>query len=118
VTTPAGQANWAWLALFFAVFTTAELFILPVGLGLFARLAPEGHGATTIAAWYFAAFGGNLLAGALGTLWSVLGHAAFFAVIALVATTAGVLLRLLDGAVRRAEASKAAADAVLPPLNG
>jgi hypothetical protein len=44
----------------------------------------------------------------------VLGHAAFFAVIALVATTAGVLLRLLDGAVRRAEASKAAADAVLP----
>jgi len=120
-TTPAGQAHWAWLALFFAVFTTAELFILPVGLGLFARLAPEGHGATTIAAWYFASFGGNLLAGALGTLWSVLGHAAFFAVIALVAATAGVLLRLLDGAVRRAEASKAAADARLvapPSLHG
>jgi POT family proton-dependent oligopeptide transporter len=120
-TTPVGQAHWIWLALFFAVFTTAELFILPVGLGLFARLAPEGHGATTIASWYFASFGGNLLAGALGTLWSVLGHAAFFAVIALVAASAGLLLRLLDGVVRRAEASKAAAEALLvapPSLQG
>jgi POT family proton-dependent oligopeptide transporter len=112
-TTPSGQASWVWLALFFAVFTAGELFILPIGLGLFARLAPTGHGATTIAAWFFASFGGNLLAGALGTLWSVLGHAAFFAVIALVAATAGVLLRLLDGTVRRAEASRAAADADL-----
>jgi len=111
--TPVGQASWVWLALFFAVFTAGELFILPIGLGLFARLAPAGHGATTIAAWFFASFGGNLLAGALGTLWSVLGHAAFFAVIALVAATAGVLLRLLDGTVRRAEASRAAADAGL-----
>ena len=63
-----------------------------------------GHAATTIAAWYFASFGGNLLAGALGTLWSAMGHAAFFGAMAAVAAGAGTLLRLLDGAVRRAEA--------------
>ena len=62
--------------LFFVIFTLGELYILPIGLGLFARLAPAGHGATTIAAWYFASFGGNLLAGAFGTLWSAMGHAA------------------------------------------
>ncbi|HEY0505688.1 MAG TPA: peptide MFS transporter [Lysobacter sp.] len=99
----AGQASWIWLAAFFLVLTTGELFILPTGLGLFARLAPKGHGATTIAAWFFASFGGNLLAGALGVLWSAIGHAAFFAAMALVAAGAGVLLRLLDGAVGRAE---------------
>jgi POT family proton-dependent oligopeptide transporter len=75
---------------------------------LFARLAPEGHGATTIAAWFFAAFGGNLLAGALGMLWSVIGHTAYFGLMALVAATAGLLLWLLDrpaGRLQRAHAT-------------
>ena len=100
-----GLAHWAWLAGFFLLFTIGELFILPIGLGVFARLAPAGHAATTIAAWYFASFGGNLLAGALGTLWSAMGHSAFFGAMALVAAGAGTLLRLLDGAVTRAEST-------------
>ena len=99
-----GQASWIWLALFFLVLTTGELFILPIGLGLFARLAPKGHGATTIAGWFFASFGGNLLAGVLGMLWTGIGPSAFFGAMAMVAAAAGTLLRLLDGAVRRAEA--------------
>ena len=70
---------------------------------MFARLAPGGYAATTIAAWYFASFGGNLLAGVLGTLWSAMGHAAFFGAMAGVASLAAVLLRLLDGPVLRAE---------------
>jgi len=43
---------------------------LPTGLGLFARLAPVGFGATTVAAWFFAIFTGSLSAGAVGTLWA------------------------------------------------
>lgn len=104
----AGQVSWLWLALFFLILTAGELFILPVGLGLFARLAPEGHGATTIAAWFFAAFGGNLLAGALGTLWSEIGHTSYFGLMALVAATAGLALWLLDrpaGRLQRAHAA-------------
>jgi len=104
----AGHAHWLWLALFFLVFTAGELFVLPIGLGLFARLAPARHAATTIAAWYLASFTGNLLAGALGTLWSAMGHAAFFGAMAGVAATAGVLLRLLDPLVARAEAAHGA----------
>ncbi|KGQ18016.1 Amino acid/peptide transporter [Lysobacter dokdonensis DS-58] len=99
-----GHAHWVWLAAFFVLFTAGELFILPIGLSLFARLAPAGYAATSIAAWYFASFGGNLLAGALGTLWSAMAHAAFFALMAGVAALAGVLLRLLHPAVVRAEA--------------
>ncbi|UHQ20291.1 peptide MFS transporter [Lysobacter sp. KIS68-7] len=106
-----GHAHWLWLALFFLVFTIGELFVLPIGLSLFARLAPARHAATTIAAWYLASFSGNLFAGALGTLWSAMGHAAFFGAMGGVAVVAGTLLRLVDPAVARAEAP---ADGVRP----
>jgi POT family proton-dependent oligopeptide transporter len=65
-----GRASWIWLALFFVIFTAGELYILPTGLGLFARLAPPKLGATTVAAWYLAIFSGSLSAGLVGTLWS------------------------------------------------
>lgn len=105
----AGQVPWIWLALFFCLLTAAELFILPTGLGLFARMAPAGYGATTIAAWFFAAFGGNLLAGVLGTLWSEVGPAPFFGLMAGVAGLASVLLWLLDRPAKRLESDVAEA---------
>ena len=73
-----GRASWLWLVLFFAIFTLGELYILPTGLGLFARLAPVGFGATTVAAWFLAIFSGSLAAGAVGALWSGTTHAPFF----------------------------------------
>jgi POT family proton-dependent oligopeptide transporter len=79
-----------------------------VGLGLFGRLAPSRLAATTIAAWFLAAFAGNLLAGSLGSLWSRIDHAAFFLLIAAVAGSAAPLLRALDGAVRRADETQRA----------
>jgi POT family proton-dependent oligopeptide transporter len=67
-----------------------------VGLGLFARLAPAGMAATTIAAWFLAAFAGNLLAGTLGTLWSRLSPNAFFVLMAAVAALASLALLMLS----------------------
>jgi len=89
-----GRANWLWLVAFFAIYTLGELFVLPTGLGLFARLAPPGFGATTVAAWYLTIFSGSLAAGAVGTLWSHMGHAAFFVMLAGIAAVAAGLLRL------------------------
>lgn len=89
--------HWLWLALFFAILTFGELFILPTGLGLFARLAPEGMGATTVAAWYLATFAGSLFAGLVGTLWSGMAHSAYFMLLAAIAGAAALLLRLIDG---------------------
>ena len=93
-----GQAHWLWLTLFFVVLTVGELHILPTGLGLFARLAPKGLGATTVAAWYLATFAGSLTAGLVGTGWSRMGHGSFFLVLAGLATVAAVLLWCLDPA--------------------
>lgn len=86
------QADWPWLVGWFVLMTIGELYILPVGLGLFGRLAPEGFRATSIATWFFASFFGNLLAGVLGMLWTPLSQPAFFALIGGVSGMAALLL--------------------------
>lgn len=102
-----GRASWIWLVAFFVVFTLGELFILPVGLGLFARLAPPSLGATTVAAWFLAIFTGSFAAGFVGTLWSAMTHAAFFVIVAAIAMVAAGLLLALDASTRRVEAARA-----------
>lgn len=96
-----GQAHWLWLIGFFIVFTLGELYILPNGLGLFARLAPPRLGATTVGAWFLAIFSGSLTAGLVGTLWSRMSHAEFFAMLAVIAACAAGLLALLDRPAKR-----------------
>lgn len=99
----AGQVSWVWLALFFVLLTVGELFILPVGLGLFGRLAPAGLAATTIAAWFFAAFAGNLLAGLAGMAWAQVGPTWFFMSMAITSAAAGCGLLCLDRPFRELE---------------
>jgi proton-dependent oligopeptide transporter, POT family len=93
----AGQerASGLWLVLYFVIFTLGELHILPTGLGLFARLAPPRFAATTVAAWFLAIFTGSLSAGAVGTLWSSMAHATFFAFLAVLAAIAAIVLLAL-----------------------
>ena len=94
------RAHWFWLVLFFVVLTTGELYILPTGLGLFARLAPPRLGATTVASWFLTIFSGSLLAGVVGTLWSRINHQLFFVVLAGLALFAGFCLWLLEKPIR------------------
>jgi POT family proton-dependent oligopeptide transporter len=89
----AALTGWAWLALFFLILTFGELFILPTGLGLFARLAPPHLGATTVAAWFLVIFSGSLSAGLIGTLWSKFEPAPYFLLLAGIAGLAAILLR-------------------------
>jgi POT family proton-dependent oligopeptide transporter len=100
------RVAWPWLLLFFVVLTLGELYILPTGLGLFARLAPPRLGATTVAAWFFAIFTGSLLAGMVGALWSRTSHAGFFSLLAVLALTAACLLWWLDRPIRNLESTR------------
>jgi len=95
------RAAWPWLLAFFIVLTFGELYILPTGLGLFARLAPPRLGATTVASWFLAIFSGSLLAGWVGTLWSSASHAGFFVLLSALAVLAAGLLWLLDRPIRQ-----------------
>jgi POT family proton-dependent oligopeptide transporter len=101
---PDGGASWLWLVAGIAGITIGELWVLPVGLGLFGRLAPARLAATTIAAWYFAGFVGNLLSGVLGTLLTDFGAPRFFLLMGGVATLAGAALLLLDRPARAFDA--------------
>jgi POT family proton-dependent oligopeptide transporter len=102
VTAIAGETrvDWIWVVVFFVVLTFGELYILPTGLGLFAKLAPPRLGATTVASWFLAIFSGSLLAGVVGTLWSKASHPAFFLLLAGLAVAAAALLWRLDRPIR------------------
>jgi POT family proton-dependent oligopeptide transporter len=93
--------HWLWLVAFFGVLTFGELYILPVGLGMFAQLALPRFGATTIAAWFLAAFAGNLLSGVVGTWWGGMSPAGFFLAMAGIAALSGAILGLLAAIERR-----------------
>ncbi|RVT40362.1 peptide MFS transporter [Sphingobium algorifonticola] len=81
---------------FIILYTLAELFILPVGLGLFGRLGGNRFRATAIAAWFFAAFAGNLLAGYVGGFWSQMDRFSFFVVLATLCALASAILFILS----------------------
>jgi POT family proton-dependent oligopeptide transporter len=98
-----GKVSWLWVAFFVVVLTAGELYILPVGLGLFGRLAPSGLTATTIATWFAAGVAGNLWAGWLGTLYTPLPHSIFFMIIGGVALAAALLLLLVSPRAKQVE---------------
>ena len=105
--------NALWLVAFFAFFTWAELHILPVGLGLFASLAPKRFAATTIAAWFLCSFAGNLLAGVVGAAWERMSPAGFFLLLTGICALAGGMLLLID----RLHAPRRAAGEVQRPVH-
>lgn len=111
VASPQGGTSWIWLVLFFALFTLAELYILPVGLGLFATLAPRHFGATTIAAWFLTSFAGNLLSGVIGAGWQFVSPQTFFAGMAGICFVACGLLLAIDR-IHRRQAPLAAATSI------
>lgn len=90
-----GVVSWVWAVLFVFLLTAGELFILPTGLALFGQLAPRRLAATVMALWFLGSFGGNLLAGVLGSLWSAMSMAGFFTAMAATAGLAAVLLLAL-----------------------
>jgi POT family proton-dependent oligopeptide transporter len=110
-----GRANALWLVAFFVIFTLGELYVLPTGLGLFARLAPDELRATTVAAWFLTIFSGSLAAGAVGTLWSTMSHAQFFLMAGVIAAASAGLSFSLDRSARRVESAHAEAIRALQP---
>jgi POT family proton-dependent oligopeptide transporter len=98
----ASAVHWGIVVAFFVLYTLAELYILPVGLSLFATLGPSRFTATAIAAWFLAAFAGNFLGGYVGSWWSMMSPAAFFAAMAGIAAASGAVLGALALSQRRA----------------
>lgn len=86
------NVSWAWVTAYFVLLTIGELYVLPLGLSVFSRVAPAQAAAAMIGVWFLAKFAGSLMAGYLGTFWSQLPHPLFFMIGAGAAALAGVSL--------------------------
>lgn len=101
----AERAGLGWLLAYFLVMTLGELLILPVGLGLFIRIAPAGWAATGVAIWFSTAFLGSFASGLLGQLWSTMSASTFFFLVGAVCLIPAATLLLFNRAIRQAETS-------------
>lgn len=108
---PGAKVSWVWIALYITILTLAEMWVFPIGMSLFGRLAPVGLGATTMAVWGLAAFAGNFMGGLAGTLWTRMDHAPFFTLIALLPALASLLFLALRRPARKIETETAIAAA-------
>lgn len=85
----AGQASWLWVFAYFVLLTLGELYLSPVGFSLVSAVAPLRHVSLLMAVWLGTSFTGNLLGGALGSLWTRMDKSTFFLMIAAIAALAG-----------------------------
>jgi POT family proton-dependent oligopeptide transporter len=101
----AGKASALWLVGYFALATTGELYLAPVGLALISKLAPAPIASLMMGIWFAATLPADILAGFLGGFWSGMAKANFFLMIALVAALASVTLAAASQIVQRSVVS-------------
>ena len=96
-----GQAPWQWLALYFVVLTLGEIYLYPVSLSLFSKVAPRRLASLMAGVVFLPNFlGGGFLQGWLGTLWDKMDKALFFVMIAAIATLAAAIIWAFDRPLR------------------
>ena len=96
----APDASWLWLLAYFAVITVGELYISPIGLSLVSKVAPARMVSMLMGLWFLTSFTGNFISGWLGSLWSGMGKAMFFMMIAGIAGVAGAVILAFDRPLR------------------
>jgi len=94
------EASWLWLFAFFVPLTVGELYLSPVSLSLVSKTAPVRMLSLTMALWLTTTFVGNLLAGWLGSFWSGMEKASFFAICAGLAALAGAMILAFNRPLR------------------
>ena len=94
------NASWLWLLGYFVVITIGELYLSPIGLSLVSKLAPARMVSMLMGLWLGTSFTGNLLAGWLGSFWSVMDKSMFFLMIAAIAMLAGAVILAFDRPLR------------------
>jgi len=95
------KASWLWLALYSALVTLGELYLSPISLSLYSKVAPLKIASLMMAVNFLPNFlGGGLLQGYLGTYWTAMGKPAFFLMIAGVSALAGMIIWAMERPLR------------------
>jgi len=92
-----GHAHWSWLMAYFVILTVGEIYLYPVGLSLYSKIAPVSAASLIMGIYFLPNFlGGGFLQGWLGTFWDKMDKALFFAMIAAVSAVAGLIIWAFD----------------------
>jgi POT family proton-dependent oligopeptide transporter len=92
-----GKASWLWLLAYIALTTIGEVYLSPISLSLYSKVAPPRLLSTMIAVNFIPNFlGGGFLQGWLGSYWSSMSKADFFLMIAGIAGLSGVIVWSFD----------------------
>lgn len=101
----AGRVGAGWLTSCYVLLAIAELLLSPLGLSLLTRLSTPQRTSQSVGLWFTATAVGNVLAGALGYLWSQWSHHRYFELLALLALGAAAVLlvrqRRIEAAIPR-----------------
>jgi proton-dependent oligopeptide transporter, POT family len=82
-----------WIIASYGIFTISELFMSPVGLSLVSKVAPRRFTALMMGGWFITTSLGGKISGILAGFWDKFDNkAVFFAISAIAAIVAGVLL--------------------------
>ena len=96
-----GKSSWLWLAAYFVILTVGEIYLYPACLSLFSKVAPLRLASLMMGVVFLPNFlGGGFLQGWLGTFWDKMDKSAFFAMIAALATVAGLMIWAFDRPLR------------------
>ncbi len=96
------RASLGWAVIWELVLNLGFANLGPVGLALYARLAPKGAAATICGVFYLQFFLGNMLAGWLGSFLGKMSGANFWLLHAALAGAAALILLLVRGLIGRA----------------
>jgi POT family proton-dependent oligopeptide transporter len=95
-----GKADWLWLFAYFVVLTIGEIYLSPTSLSLVTKMAPASLLSMMMGVWLSTSFVGGFLAGYLGSLWSSMDKGNFFLMLALLSSTAGIVILVLRRPLR------------------
>jgi len=96
-----GQISWLWVAGYFAIITTGELYLSPIAYSLYSKVAPPRIVSLMFALVFTPNFlGGGLLQGWLGTFWEGMSPAQFFLMIAAIGLVSGAILWMMEKPLR------------------
>ena len=92
-----GKASWLWLVVYIGVLTIGEIYLSPISLSLYSKVAPPQILSTMIAINFIPNFlGGGFLQGWLGSYWSSMSKVDFFLMIAGISAVAGIIVWAFD----------------------
>ncbi len=95
------KISWLWLLAYFIVITTGEIYLSPISLSLYSKIAPLRIASIMIAVNFLQNFlGGGFLQGWLGTFWEKMSHPAFFLMIAALGFVAGAMVWAMEKPLR------------------